>query len=149
MNPAPSYYWLEDETEKSLIKKRQKNKLRLPEEGFNLPGNSLLTGWGTVIKESFALLYQNEDLMNEVYDNWIVPPPDNPASLLHKIQKDIFENAYGTFRQPISLENLHDGSVVFNSCYTKAREVEVLYNELVKIVNARPGELAPKDILVF
>ena len=149
MNPAPSYYWLEDETEKSLIKKRQKNKLRQPEEGFNLPGNSLLTGWGTVIKESFALLYQNEELMNEVYDHWIVPPPDNPASLLHKIQKDIFENAYGTFRQPISLENLHDGSVVFNSCYTKAREVEVLYNELVKIVNARPGELAPKDILVL
>ena len=149
MNPAPSYYWLEDETEKSLIKKRQKNKLRQPEEGFNLPGNSLLTGWGTVIKESFALLYQNEELMNEVYDNWIVPPPDNPASLLHKIQKDIFENAYGTFRQPISLENLHDGSVVINSCYTKAREVEVLYNELVKIVNARPGELAPKDILVL
>ena len=149
MNPAPSYYWLEDETEKSLIKKRQKNKLRQPEEGFNLPGNSLLTGWGTVIKESFALLYQNEELMNEVYDHWIVPPPDNPASLLHKIQKDIFENAYGTFRQPILLENLHDGSVVFNSCYTKAREVEVLYNELVKIVNARPGELAPKDILVL
>ena len=149
MNPAPSYYWLEDETEKSLIKKRQKNKLRQPEEGFNLPGNSLLTGWGTIIKESFALLYQNEELMNEVYDHWIVPPPDNPESLLHKIQKDIFENAYGTFRQPISLENLSDGSVVFNSCYTKAREVEVLYNELVKIVNARPGELAPKDILVL
>jgi exodeoxyribonuclease V gamma subunit len=149
MNPAPSYYWLEDETEKSLIKKRQKNKLRQPEEGFNLPGNSLLTGWGTVIKESFALLYQQEELMNEVYDHWIVPPADNPTSLLHKIQKDIFENAHGTFRQPISLENFHDGSIVFNSCYTKAREVEVLYNELVKIVNARPGELAPKDILVL
>jgi len=149
MNPAPSYYWLEDETEKSLIKKRQKNKLRQPEDGFNLPGNSLLTGWGTVIKESFALLYQQEELMNEVYDHWIVPPPDNPTSLLHKIQKDIFENAYGTFRQPISLENFNDGSIVFNSCYTKAREVEVLYNELVKIVNARPGELAPKDILVL
>jgi exodeoxyribonuclease V gamma subunit len=149
MNPAPSYYWLEDETEKSLIKKRQKNKLRQPDEGFNLPGNSLLTGWGTVIKESFALLYQNEELMNEVYDNWIVPPPDIPTSLLHKIQKDIFENAYGTFRQPITLENLHDGSIVFNSCYTKAREVEVLYNQLVKIINSRPGELAPKDILVL
>lgn len=149
MNPAPSYYWLEDETEKSLIKKRQKNKLRQPEEGFNLPGNTLLTGWGTVIKESFALLYQQEELMNEVYDDWIVPPPENPTTLLKKIQKDIFENAYGDFREPISIENLTDGSIVFNSCYTKAREVEVLYNELVKIVNARSGELSPKDILVL
>lgn len=149
MNPAPAYYWLEDETERSLIKKRQKNKLRQPEEGFNLPGNTLLTGWGSVIKDSFALLYQQEELMNEVYDDWIVPPLDNPATLLKKIQKDIFENAYGDFREAVTIENLADGSVVFNSCYTKAREVEVLYNELVKIVNTRPGELSPKDILVL
>ena len=149
MNPAPLYYWLDDDTEKSIIKKRQKNKLRQPDEGFNLPGNTLLTGWGKTIKESFALLYKNEDLMNEVYDDWVVAPADNPSSLLQVIQKDIFENAHGDLRQPIQPKMLRDGSLIINSCYTRAREVEVLYNELVKLADAKPGELAPKDILVL
>ena len=149
MNPAPFYYWLDDETEKSIIKKRQKNKLRQPAAGFDIPGNTLLTGWGKTIKESFALLYQNQDLMNEVYDDWVVPPPENPTTLLQVIQKDIFENAYGDLRQPIQPNMLKDGSLIFNSCYTKAREVEVLYNELVKLADTKPGAIAPKDILVL
>lgn len=149
MNPAPLYYWLDDETEKSIIKKRQKNKLGQPTGAFQLPGNTLLAGWGKTIKESFALLYQNQDLMNEVYDDWVVAPPENPTSLLQIIQKDIFENAHGDLRQTIQPEMLQDGSLIINSCYTRAREVEVLYNELVKLVDAKPGEIAPKDILIL
>ncbi|MFN9998412.1 MAG: exodeoxyribonuclease V subunit gamma, partial [bacterium] len=148
MNPAPLYYWLEDETEKAQIKKRQKNKLKVPAGDFNRPGNSLLLGWGAVIKDSFALLFQQEELINELYDD-LVTAPEEPRTLLQKVQADIFINAWGDERHPIENVDLRDKSIIINSCYTPAREVEVLYNELVQLVENRPGELAPRDILVL
>jgi exodeoxyribonuclease V gamma subunit len=148
MNPAPLYYWLEDETEKAQIKKRQKNKLNVPAGDFNRPGNSLLLGWGAVIKDSFALLFQQEELINELYDD-LVTAPEEPRTLLQKVQADIFINAWGDERYPIENADLRDKSIIINSCYTPAREVEVLYNELVQLVENRPGELAPRDILVL
>ena len=148
MNPAPLYYWMDDETEKAQIKRKQKNKLNMPSGDFNRPGNSLLLGWGTVIKDSFALLFQQEELINELYDDWVVTP-ENPTTLLQKIQADIFKNAWGEDRHIINETDLRDKSLVVNSCFTPAREVEVLYNELVQLVEARPGEIAPRDILVL
>ncbi|MFN5225230.1 MAG: exodeoxyribonuclease V subunit gamma [Bacteroidota bacterium] len=148
MNPAPLYYWLEDETEKVQIKKRQKNKLNVPAGDFNRPGNTLLLGWGAVIKDSFALLFQQEELINELYDD-LVTAPEDPRTLLQKVQSDIFINAWGDDRHAIEDADLRDKSIIINSCYTPAREVEVLYNELVQLVEARPGELAPRDILVL
>ncbi|MFM7358718.1 MAG: exodeoxyribonuclease V subunit gamma, partial [Sediminibacterium sp.] len=148
MNPAPLYYWMDDETEKAQIKRKQKNKFNMPSGDFNRPGNTLLLGWGTIIKDSFALLFQQEELINELYDDWVVTP-ENPTTLLEKIQADIFTNAWGDDRHAINDADLHDRSLIINNCFTPAREVEVLYNELVQLVESRPEAFAPRDILVL
>jgi exodeoxyribonuclease V gamma subunit len=67
----------------------------------------------------------------------------SPSSLLQLLQKDIIS---GT-QTPISLDEADD-SIVINNCFSKNREVEVLYNYLVSQFEKDPS-LGAKDICVF
>ncbi|MCW3462595.1 exodeoxyribonuclease V subunit gamma [Chitinophaga nivalis] len=143
INPAPAVFWFDDKNEKQLARWRQKG---LQELAANTAGNTLLTGWGSVIQNSFGLFFAYDAFLNAYEDIDIVEP--EPDSLLHKIQHDIFMAATNE-RQPLSLEDTRDGSVTINSCYTIAREVEVLYNYLVHLVDQRHEALSPRDIVVM
>ncbi|MEO5968105.1 MAG: exodeoxyribonuclease V subunit gamma, partial [Ferruginibacter sp.] len=116
-------------------------------------GNSLLTSWGKIIKDTYHLLFRNEDVINNYSDVGEKEPQTD--TLLHKIQNDIFYNSHGinsnigSSQIKIESEELKDGSITINSCFTIAREVEVLYNYLVHLVDVKNENLSARDIVVM
>lgn len=143
-NPAPSAFWFEDKSEKQLAVLSQKGWI---DKVAGSSGNVLLTNWGRVISDTYSLLFQNEELLN-VYEETEVTEPFTDT-LLHKIQNDIFKNAVKDERNLITFNNITDGSLTINACYTIAREVEVVYNYLVHLVDKRKEHLSPRDIVVM
>jgi exodeoxyribonuclease V gamma subunit len=144
LNPSPSVYWIEDVSRKRAAKIAQAN----PDEDtyINL-GNTLLTSWGKVIQNTFWLLFKNEELLNsyEVIDD----DPKETQSLLQQIQSEIYLNQTDEERPLIGANLLADGTITVSNCFTPAREVEVLYNYLVGLVNERKEQLSPRDIVVM
>lgn len=143
INPAPGVYWFDDRTEKQLARWRQKGRAAIIDEQA---GNPLLTGWGRVVQDTFGLFFNYDAFMDAYDDSDVVEPV--PDSLLHKIQHDIF-NAATTDRNHLTPVDIQDGTVTFNSCYTVAREVEVLYNYLVHLVDKKQEKLSSRDIVVM
>src|SRR5690606_5985174 len=76
----------------------------------------------------------------------VEPKPD---TLLGKLQYDIYHNLLAGERTALSPVDLKDGSIRINACYTPVREVEVLYNYLVHLVNEKPKEIEARDIVVM
>lgn len=145
INPSPVVFWFDDRNEKQIARWRQKG---LKDIQDSKAGNALLTGWGRVIQDSFGLFFAYDAFINAYEEIDTVEP--EPDSLLHKIQHDIFTAAATTAdRQPVSPQDINDGSITINACYTVAREVEVLYNYLVHLVAQRKESLSPRDIVVM
>ncbi|MEN9951465.1 MAG: exodeoxyribonuclease subunit gamma [Bacteroidota bacterium] len=148
INPSPEQYWLDDRSEKQITRLLQKrNRQRSYDEHF-LQGNDLLLNWGNIIRETFGLLLNQDEFIN-LYDTRLANPHSSPKTLLHKIQHDIYHNAVGDQRQPLQEKDIHDGSFIINGCYTPLREVEVLYNHLVSLVDASTEPFPARDILVM
>lgn len=148
INPAPDQYWLDDRSEKQITRLLQKRNLKRNAKDHILQGNDLLLNWGTIIRETFGLLLDQDEFINR-YDASLASPHSSPKILLHKIQHDVYHNAIGTERQTLASADLHDGSFVINGCYTPLREVEVLYNHLVSLVDASPEPFPVREILVM
>ena len=128
LNPAPETYWMDDLTQKQI--ERSKLKPNNPAEGAPV-GNTLLLNFGKVIKDTFRLFFENEQYLNTYQEVGLLSPQDSPPTLLTKIQADIYHNLPQAEAHAITSDDLKDGSIVINSCYTPTREVEVLYNFLV------------------
>ena len=143
LNPAPSSYWFEDRSEKQVAILKMKG---LIDHSESSSGNSLLTSWGKVMQNTFSLLFKNDELLNQYEE--VSPEEPIATTLLKQIQQDIFFNKADSERDHISAGFLEDGSLMINSCYTPAREVEVLYNYLVHLVNQRQG-LSARDIVIM
>jgi exodeoxyribonuclease V gamma subunit len=143
INPSPAVYWFDDRSEKQLARWRQKGKKDV--DTMNA-GNPLVAGWGRVVQDTFGLFFKHDEFVNAYDDSDLTPP--EPDTLLHKIQDDIFNSATVN-RNQLSMADLNDGSVTINSCYTVAREVEVLYNYLVYLVDKKKEHLSPRDIVVM
>ncbi len=143
INPSPELYWFEDKSEKQQARWRLKGRPLLESD---IAGNPLLMGWGRVVQDTFGLFFQYDAFAN-AYDSegLVVPEPD---TLLNKVQHDIFNNA-NEGRNPIFAEDIEDGSITINNCYTVAREVEVLYNYLVHLIDKKKETLSPRDIVVM
>jgi len=146
VNPAPGEYWLDDTTERLLSAKRRSGARALPHAASTSLGNELLINLGRLIKESFSLLFRDEDMIN-LYDPEEASPPTGER-LLHKIQRDIQGNRHGDGREVILPADIHDGSLVLSGSFTPLREVEALYNHLVRLVDASDRGISPRDILV-
>ncbi|TAF45758.1 MAG: exodeoxyribonuclease V subunit gamma [Sphingobacteriales bacterium] len=144
INPAPVVYWFEDKSEKQLAMLKHKS---FKNDILN-QGNALLTNWGSIIKDTFGLLFKNEDLLN-AYEPIGVEEP-KADTLLHCIQQDIFNNALAGDKNTINIKQVLDGSISINSCFTPVREVEVLYSYLVHLVNNHDNvSLSARDIVVM
>ncbi len=149
LNPAPTSYWLEDKSEKEIAKYAQKfPKIKRENNTFGTQGNELLTSWGTIIKDSFSLLFQDEMYINS-YNDDLAEEPAEAVSLLQKIQSDIFYNADKEMRLKLNEADIKDGSVQINSCYTIVREIEVLYNYMVDLVENSQDKYSPRDFVVM
>ena len=144
LNPAPAVYWFDDKSEKQLAFLKKLGKIE--STASNL-GNPLLTGWGKIIQDTFSILFENDELING-YEELETGEPA-AVSLLQKIQHSIFQNELFEKDNLFSAEIIQDGSVVINSCYGPAREVESLYNYLVHLVDKVKIELSPRDIVVM
>jgi exodeoxyribonuclease V gamma subunit len=143
LNPAPYDYWYEDSSEKLLYFLKKTGRAHHSDTNT---GNTLLTAWGKIIQDTFSILFKNDDLINS-YEVIGENEPE-PDSLLHKIQSSIFENKRlekGTFKK----EEITDGSITINSCYGPAREVEVLFNYLVHLIDKKNEKLSSRDIVVM
>ncbi|RYZ35006.1 MAG: exodeoxyribonuclease V subunit gamma, partial [Sphingobacteriales bacterium] len=143
LNPAPEIYWIDDRNEKDVAIWRQRG---VPDTDTQLLGNNLLTSWGRVLQNTFRLLFKNEDLINNYQTIETMEP--QPDSLLHKVQADIFANLT-TDRNPVTQDDIDDGSITVYSNYTIANEVESLYHYLVQLVDKRQAALSPRDIVVM
>lgn len=148
INPAPEHYWLEDKSEQQIARLTSRQSKQKDPHSIQPEGNSLLLNWGKIIKDSFYLLFQDEEMVNAYT---VLPGRSNlqEERLLNKIQWDIFSNAPASSRSRISTPLLNDGSIVVNSCFTPVREVEVLYNYLVELIDKKREDLSPRDIVVM
>ncbi len=141
-NPAPQDYWFEDMSEKYV--EYMKRKGRVPHEESSI-ANPLLTGWGKLIQHTFLLLFKDEKTLNHYEEIGLNQPLQD--NLLHKIQHSIYHNQKDNIA--LSKADMDDGTITINSCYNPVREVEVLYNYLVRLVEQHPNKLSARDIVVM
>jgi len=142
LNPAPNDYWFEEKSEKIIDFLKYKDILPQSEQ---VTANPLLTGWGKIIQDTFLLLFKDENLLNN-YDEYESEEPQEDT-LLHKIQSSIYHNQKEDVY--FSEVDLKDGSITINSCFSPAREVEVLYNYLVHLIDQKKEDLSARDIVVM
>ncbi len=144
INPAPAVYWFEDRSEKQLAIFKNKSF----NHDIQNQGNALLTNWGGIIKDTFGLLFKNEALLN-AYETIGIEEP-LPNTLLRSIQQDIFNNAVASDRNTLNIAQILDGTITINNCFTPVREVEVLYNYLVQLIDNKSNEqFSARQIVVM
>lgn len=149
LNPSPGQYWYEDRSPAQIARWTRAQQQRPKAPGYAPPiqGNSLLTNWGRVVQDTFGLFFTHEEFLNNYMDLDVNEPATD--TLLGKIQHDLFENAVDGDRQPLTAADLQDGSLLINACHTPAREVEVLYNYLVRLIDTAEQPYSARDIVVL
>jgi exodeoxyribonuclease V gamma subunit len=116
-------------------------------------GNPLLASWGKLGRDYIYLLAGLERY--EELDAFVDIAPDN---LLHNLQSDILELrnaavagqsaeafAHSRDKRPLALD---DRSLSIHVCHSPQREVEVLHDRLLAMLEADPT-LTPRDIIVM
>ncbi len=116
-------------------------------------GNPLLASWGKLGRDYIYLLSDLEG--NQELDAFVDVTPDN---LLHNIQSDILElencavagvniEEFSRSDNKRLLDPL-DNSITFHVCHSPQREVEVLHDRLLAMLEEDPT-LTPRDIIVM
>lgn len=141
-NPTPQLYWYEDVSKKKAFYNRKKGQSEYIETG----NNHLLTEWGKLIQDTFLLFFKDEDSINN-YEELVADPNNKGKTLLSSIQGLIHNNKMPE-PDSFSEELIKDGSIIVQSCFSELREVETLYNYLIKTFDQNPGEYSPRDIVV-
>ncbi|WP_027251633.1 exodeoxyribonuclease V subunit gamma [Photobacterium halotolerans] len=111
-------------------------------------GNTLLASLGKLGRDNLYLL---SELQAFEVDAFVDIQPD---SLLHSIQSDIL-NLEDKVNDQLLADSQHkqqveaqDSSLSVHVCHSPMREVEVLYDNLLAMLDADPG-LSPRDIVVM
>src|SRR5690606_34908780 len=99
--------------------------------------------WGRTVQDTFKMLFENDKTLNSLEDVDLIEPEED--TLLHQIQHSIFNNQKEDFH--FSKDKIYDGSITVNSCYSPVREVEVLYNYLVELIDRKDEKLSARDIV--
>ena len=116
-------------------------------------GNPLLASWGKLGRDYIYLLSDLES--SQELDDFVDVTPDN---LLHNIQSDILElenravagvniEEFSRSDNKRPLDPL-DSSITFHVCHSPQREVEVLHDRLLAMLEEDPT-LTPRDIIVM
>lgn len=116
-------------------------------------GNPLLASWGKLGRDYIYLLSDLES--SQELDAFVDVTPDN---LLHNIQSDILElenravagvniEEFSRSDNKRPLDPL-DSSITFHVCHSPQREVEVLHDRLLAMLEEAPT-LTPRDIIVM
>lgn len=140
-NPAPHLYWYEDKSKKALFYQRRKGI----HTDDTLITNPLLINWGKLVQNTFRLLFSSDEVINLYQD---IQQQYDDRTLLSSVQHLIHENSVVNPAGRFSEAVLKDNSITIKSCFSVAREVEALYNFLVKLIDDNPGKYSPRDIVV-
>ncbi|HGV6762594.1 TPA: exodeoxyribonuclease V subunit gamma [Escherichia coli] len=116
-------------------------------------GNPLLASWGKLGRDYIYLLSDLES--SQELDAFVDVTPDN---LLHNIQSDILEQENRAVAG-VNIEEFSrsdnkrpldplDSSITFHVCHSPQREVEVLHDRLLAMLEEDPT-LTPRDIIVM
>lgn len=141
-NPAPDIYWYEDKSKREIFYLQRKGK----EIESDIHANSLLSDWGKLLQNTFQLLFNNDEVIN-LYET-TTHSLFKRDTLLHSIQYYLSTNELPQEQDFFTDKLLSDQSVVIQSCHSPAREVQTLYNYLVRLMDGNPGVYASRDIVV-
>jgi exodeoxyribonuclease V gamma subunit len=109
-------------------------------------GNKLLMNLAKTAKEMYLILLNNESFVNNLDNETLLSKPGN-RTLLNIIQSDIYNNVKPKTGKSINASLINDGSLSVVSNYTPMREVEVLYNYLLKQIETNGYK--PNDFIVM
>ncbi|MEW6041751.1 MAG: exodeoxyribonuclease V subunit gamma, partial [Elusimicrobiota bacterium] len=107
-------------------------------------GNSLLSSMGQ-LNMNFLKVIKNIFRETDQVNLFVSP---GEKTLLQNIQTDILNSWHGEKSPPRIAVDPEDRSVQIHSCYLPMREVEVLYDNLLKMLE-KDKFLEPKDIVVM
>lgn len=151
------HYWgdIVDEKQLAKVEARFKGKRHygVGEDNYLTVGNPLLASWGKLGRD---YLEQLLEIPASQQDYFIEPPARH---VLSTIQADVFHLTYREQMEPLSPEETlsdigkaslsqDDSSLVFHSCHSPLREVEVLHDQLLKLFE-QDKTLTPKDVIVM
>jgi len=119
-------------------------------------GNPLVTSWGKVDADLTDLLLDTEERLGVPVENGSEEFREfAPSTVLGTLQSDILcaqnrgaKGGDNSATAPQIAVSPDDRSMVFHSCYSPMREVEVLYDQLLDCFEKMPS-LRPRDILVM
>lgn len=144
LNPASGAFWDDAIHSKLLSKLRTRHVPTIPE--IVIEGNDLLLSWGGLMKSMLRIFFKNDAIIN-AYEVLALQEYDR-SSLLNLIKYEIANNIPDQERSHINETYLLDGSIIIQNNFTHLREVETLYQYLVKCVEN--GTLTdPRDVLVM
>ncbi|MEA4862488.1 MAG: exodeoxyribonuclease V subunit gamma [Victivallaceae bacterium] len=133
-------YWGETRTPAEL------QRMRLPYEELEAvreEQNPLLASLGRSGREFFTTLLSEQENAEFIETDLAPPEEPDPPKLLESLQYDIIHNLNRS--EPLEVAE-NDDSVAIHNCHTPLREVEVLHDELLRLIG-RDG-LQPRDIVV-
>lgn len=143
LNPC-RHYWSDIMSERQISRVRSAHR-SLPDEQDQIlhleQGNRLLASWGFQGKQFFDLIYLLEGQVHEIFID------EAGDTLLRHIQNDIL-NLKDSPADITALDVQNDGTLQIHICHSPMREVEVLYDQLLFMLDSDP-ELEPRDILVM
>ncbi|EMK7695481.1 exodeoxyribonuclease V subunit gamma [Escherichia coli] len=142
-----------EDRELPLFRDRENAGQLFNSDGEQDVGNPLLASWGKLGRDYIYLLSDLES--SQELDAFVDVTPDN---LLHNIQSDILElenravagvniEEFSRSDNKRPLDPL-DSSITFHVCHSPQREVEVLHDRLLAMLEEAPT-LTPRDIIVM
>ncbi|WP_051275368.1 exodeoxyribonuclease V subunit gamma [Aestuariibacter salexigens] len=140
LNPCVDY-WGDLVTDRSRAKvlRQQQVSAYLSEQN----NNRLLANLGQQGKDLFNLLNEQQTVDIAAFEApWQADSKDK-GSVLHSVQQDIL-----SLSQPSHTEKCIDSSIQVVSCHTALREIQVLHDKLLHLLNADPS-LKPSDVVVM
>ncbi len=110
-------------------------------------GQPLLAAWGRTGRDLIRVVDQRVQQLDAEHDDYVDPGTD---SLLHVLQSDMLhlrDRHAGGEHGPRTLAE-SDQSLTIHACHSEMREVQVLQDQLIALLEADPT-LQPQDILVM
>lgn len=151
------HYWgdIVDEKQLAKVEARFKDKKHfgVGEDNFLTVGNPLLASWGKLGRDYL------EQLLEISADQWDLFVEPQALTVLGTVQADVFNLTYREQMEPLTAEETlsdlgkaefahNDSSMVFHSCHSPLREVEVLHDQLLRLFET-DRSLTPKDVIVM
>lgn len=142
MNPCREF-WADIRSPREQVRITRRSAGDLPTEALHLEtGNRLLAAMGSMGRDFFSMIQGFEGHWHEHFQ------APQGESLLARVQGDILnltENGPAPDRRP---KRLPDGSIEIHACHSPMREVEVLHDNLLQLLDT-DRDLRPGDILVM